>query len=223
MITRQILIVKLWFIWFIIHLNFLFGYDSKGGQSIQKLIDSYYTIDLLNIHYYFVDIIWQIEILTLINTVTESPGKVYGEFVKEMLRSHNELSDYNRYMKDNLSKLQEGGIVSENDARMINPIIDVITSHEDFEEKAKKVIEIYKQILSENSGPLARVISCIAADSAQNKYERPKSKSNIKSGPVLEVNVSGALIGAYLGINAGGIKGAILGALIGGSVASLII
>jgi hypothetical protein len=126
-------------------------------------------------------------------------------------------------MKDNLSSLEQDGIVSENESRMINRIIDVITNHEDFDEKAKKVIELYKQILSENSGPLARVISCIAADSAQNKYERPKSKTNKKSEPVLEVNVSGALIGASLGINAGGINGAILGALIGGSVASLTI
>jgi hypothetical protein len=158
-----------------------------------------------------------------INIVKDSPGKVYGEFVKEMLRSHNELNDFNKYMKNNLSKLQQGGIVSENEAKAINLIIDVITSGKDFNEIANRVIHIYKQILSDNTGPLARVISCIAADSAQNKYDRPLSPSNIKGEPVLGVNVSGALIGAILGLNAGGINGAILGALIGGSVASLTI
>jgi hypothetical protein len=80
--------------------------------------------------------------------------------------------------------------------------------HKDFNEKAKEVTDIYKQILSDNSSrPLAHVISCIAADSAQNKYERPRSPSSIKSEPVLGVNVSGALIGAALGLNAGGVKG----------------
>jgi hypothetical protein len=37
-----------------------------------------------------------------INIVKDSPGKVYGEFVKEMLRSHNELNDFNKYVKNNL-------------------------------------------------------------------------------------------------------------------------
>jgi hypothetical protein len=68
------------------------------------------------------------DIDTYNNTVIESPGKIYGEFIKEMLSSHNKLSDYNRYMKDNLSALQRGGIVSENESRMINRIIDVITN-----------------------------------------------------------------------------------------------
>ncbi|WP_458747395.1 hypothetical protein [Candidatus Nitrosocosmicus sp. T] len=161
------------------------------------------------------------DIQNYIDTIKDSPGKVYGEFVNEMLRSHNELNDFNKYMKNSLSKLQQNKIVSENEAKEIIRIIDVITSDKDYADIETSVIDIYKQILEDNTGPIARVISCIAADSAKNKYNRPLIPSTIKSEPVLGVNVSGALIGATLGLNAGGINGAILGALIGGSVASL--
>lgn len=156
-----------------------------------------------------------------IDTVKDSPGKVYGEFVNEMLRSHNELNDFNKFMKNTLSKLQQSKIVSEDEAKEIIRIIDVITSGKNFTDIEASVIEIYNQILENNTGPVARVISCIAADSAKNKYNRPLTPSAVKSEPVLGVNVSGALIGACLGLNAGSINGAILGALIGGSVASL--
>jgi len=157
-----------------------------------------------------------------VDIITDSPGKVYGEFVNEMLRSHAELNNFNKYMKTSLFKLQQSKIVSESEAKEIIRIIDVITSDKDFEEKRTSVIDIYNQILKDNTSPIARVISCIAADSAKNKYDRPLTPSSTKSEPVLGVNVSGALIGATLGLNAGGINGAILGALIGASVASLI-
>jgi hypothetical protein len=88
---------------------------------------SYATEQL--IHYYFIVLLLiNSDIDTYNNTVIESPWKIYGEFIKEMLSSHNKLSDYNRYMKDNLSALQRGGIVSENESRMINRIIYVITN-----------------------------------------------------------------------------------------------
>jgi hypothetical protein len=161
------------------------------------------------------------DIQNYIDTIKDSPGKVYGEFVNEMLRSHNELNDFNKYMKNSLSKLQQSKIISESEAKEIIRIIDVITSGKDYADIETSVIDIYKQILEDNTGPIARVISCIAADSAKNKYNRPLTPSTIESEPVLGVNVSGALIGATLGLNAGGINGAILGALIGGSVASL--
>lgn len=45
------------------------------------------------------------DIQNYIDTIKDSPGKVYGEFVNEMLRSHNELNDFNKYMKNSLSKL----------------------------------------------------------------------------------------------------------------------
>ncbi|HET6590206.1 MAG TPA: hypothetical protein VFG45_08590 [Candidatus Nitrosocosmicus sp.] len=157
-----------------------------------------------------------------VDILKDSPAKVYGELVNEMLRSHAELNNYNKYMKNNLFKLQQIIIVSESETKEIIRIIDVITSDKDFEEKRTSVIDIYNQILKDNTGPIARVISCIAADSAKNRYDRPSTPSSIKSDPVLGVNVSGALIGATLGLNAGGINGAILGALIGASVASSI-
>ena len=156
-----------------------------------------------------------------VDIIKDSPGKVYGEFVNEMLRSHAELNNFNKYMKTSLFKLQQGKIVSESEAKEIIRIIDVITSDKDSEEKRTSVIDIYNQILKDNIGPIVRVISCIAADSAKNRYDRPLTPSSTKSEPVLGVNVSGALIGATLGLNAGGINGAILGALIGASVASL--
>jgi hypothetical protein len=156
-----------------------------------------------------------------VDIIKDSPGKIYGEFVNEMLRSHAELNNFNEYMKTSLFKLQQSKIVSESEAKEIIRVIDVITSDKDFEEKRTRVIDIYIQILKDNTGPVARVISCIAADSAKNDYDRPLTPSSTKSEPMLGVNVSGALIGATLGLNAGGINGAIPGALIGASVASL--
>jgi hypothetical protein len=157
-----------------------------------------------------------------IKTITNSPGKVYGEFTKEMLKSHEELKDFKKYMKKNLNTLKDNNIVSDDETNQIIRIIDTITSTKEFNEKAEEVIKIYNQILEDkNSGAIARVISCIAADSAQNKYERPKTPFSSKSEHVLGVNVSGSLIGAIIGSNGGGTKGAILGALIGGCSASL--
>ena len=109
-----------------------------------------------------------IDIQNYIDTIKASPGKVYGEFVNEMLKSHNELNDFNKFMKNNLSKLQQNKIVSENEAKEIIRVIDVITSGKDFADIATTVIDIYNQILKDNTGPIARVISCIAADSAKN-------------------------------------------------------
>jgi hypothetical protein len=156
-----------------------------------------------------------------VGIIKYSPGKVYGEFINEMLGSHVELNNLNKYMKTSLFKFQQSKIVSESEAKEIIRIIDVITSDKDFEEKRTSVIDIYNQILKDNTGPIARVLSCVAADSAKDRYDRPLTPSSTKSEPVLGVNVSGALIGATLGLNAGGINGAILGALIGSSVASL--
>jgi hypothetical protein len=73
-------------------------------------------------------------------------------------------------------------------------------------------------------GKMVRVVSCIAADSAQNKYQRPRSPMETESSKidyVLGVNVSGALVGAVIGSNAGGTEGAIFGALIGATAASV--
>jgi uncharacterized membrane protein len=74
-----------------------------------------------------------------------------------------------------------------------------------------------------NSGKISRVISCMAADSAQNKYQRPKVTPSSNTEYVLGVNVSGALVGAVIGSNPGGIQGAVLGALIGGTTSSVTI
>lgn len=120
-------------------------------------------------------------------------------------------------MKNRLSKLQQSKIVSEDEAKEIIRIIDIITSDKDYADIETSVINIYKQILEADTGPIARVKRCIAADSAKNNYNRPLTPSTIQSEPALGVNVSGAT----LGLNAGGINGAIVGALIGGSIASL--
>jgi hypothetical protein len=75
----------------------------------------------------------------------------------------------------------------------------------------------------EHSGKMARVISCIAGDSAKNKYQKPKSPTERESNKidyVLGINIAGALIGALVGSEAGGREGAIFGALIGATASS---
>jgi hypothetical protein len=52
-----------------------------------------------------------------VDIIKDSPGKVYGEFVNEMLRSHAELNNFNKYMKNNLFKLQQIKIVSESEQK----------------------------------------------------------------------------------------------------------
>lgn len=141
-----------------------------------------------------------------------------------MLKSHEE-GNFNKYMKNNLRKLREDkNIISLREQDQINQIIDVITSDKEFNEKADLIINIYKQIMDDaDSGKMSRVISCIAADSAHNQYQRPKTSLSSKAEYVLGVNVSGALVGAVIVSNAGGIEGAILGALIGGTASSVTI
>jgi hypothetical protein len=160
------------------------------------------------------------------NKITESPGTIYGEFTKQMLSTH-EQSDFNKYMKNNLKKLKDKNIISsEEEENQIIQVINIITSSKAFNEKAEEIIKFYGQIMDDkHSGKMVRVVSCIAADSAQNKYQRPRSpmetESSSKIEYVLGVNVSGALVGAVIGSNASGIEGAIFGALIGATATSV--
>jgi hypothetical protein len=156
--------------------------------------------------------------------ITESPGAIYGEFTKQMLRTH-EQSDFNKYLKNNLKKLKDKNIISSKEENQISEIIDTITSAKEFNEKAEEVIKIYKHIMDDkHSGKMARLVSCIAADSAQNKYQRPRSPMGMESNKidyVLGINISGALVGAVIGSTAGGTEGAIFGALIGATASSV--
>ena len=166
------------------------------------------------------------DIKSYTSKITESPGTIYAEFMKQMLRSHEE-SDFNTYMKSNLKKLKDKNIISSGEEEnQISKVIDIITSPEQFNEKAEEVIKLYGQIMDDkHSGEMVRVVSCIAADSAQNKYQRPRSpmetESSSKIDYVLGFNVSGALVGAVIGSNGGGTEGAIFGALIGATAASV--
>jgi hypothetical protein len=156
--------------------------------------------------------------------ITESPGAIYGEFTKQMLTTH-EQSDFNKYLKNNLKKLKDKNIISSKEENQISEIIDTITSAKEFNEKAEEVIKIYKHIMDDkHSGKMARLVSCIAADSAQNKYQRPRSPMGMESNKidyVLGINISGALVGAVIGSTAGGTEGAIFGALIGATASSV--
>jgi predicted ribosome quality control (RQC) complex YloA/Tae2 family protein len=158
------------------------------------------------------------------NKITESPGAIYGEFTKQMLKDH-EQSDFNQYLKKNLKKLKDKNIIASEEENQINEIIDIITSTKEFNKKADEVITLYKQIMDDkHSGKMARVISCIAADSAHNKYQRPRNptgRENNKIEYVFGINISGALVGAVIGSNADGTEGAILGALIGATASSV--
>ena len=160
------------------------------------------------------------------NKITESPGAIYGEFTKQMLRDH-EQSDFNKYMKKNLKKLKDRNILSSGEETQINGIVDIITSTREFNEKAEEVIKLYKQIMDDKqSGKMARIVSCIAADSAKNKYQRPKTSQMTENNTIeyaFGINVSGALVGAVIGSNDCGIEGAIFGALIGATVSSVTI
>jgi hypothetical protein len=164
------------------------------------------------------------DIKSYTSKITESPGTIYGEFTKQMLRTH-EQSDFNKYMKNNLKKLKDKNIISSEEENKISDVVDTITSPKEFNEKAEKVVKLYGQIMDDkHSGKMVRVVSCIAADSAQNKYQRPRSPMDAESSKidyVLGVNVSGALVGAVIGSDAGGIEGAIFGALIGATAASV--
>jgi hypothetical protein len=158
------------------------------------------------------------------NKITESPGAIYGGFMKQMLRAHEE-SDFNKYLKNNLKKLKEKNIVSTEEENQISEVVDAVTSAKEFNEKAEEVIKLYKQIMGDkHSGKLARVVSCIAADSAQNKYQRPRSHRGMETNKidyVLGINISGALVGAVIGSNVNGTEGAIFGALIGATASSV--
>jgi hypothetical protein len=157
------------------------------------------------------------------NKITESPGAIYGEFMNQMLRAH-EQSDFKKYLKDNLKKLEDKNVISSLEENQISKIVEAITSAKEFNVKAEEVIKLYKQIMDdEHSGKMARVISCIAADSAKNKYQKPRSPTEMESNKidyVLGINISGALVGALVGSEAGGTEGAILGALIGAMASS---
>ena len=130
-------------------------------------------------------------------------------------------------MKKNLNKLKDKNILSLEEENQINKIIDIITSTKQFNEKAEEIINLYKQIMDDNrSGKMARIVSCIAADSAKNKYQRPMTsqmKENNTTEYAFGINVSGALVGAVIGSNDCGIEGAIFGALIGATVSSVTI
>ena len=143
-----------------------------------------------------------------------------------MLSDH-EQSDFNKYMKKNLNKLKDKNILSLEEENQINKIIDIITSTKQFNEKAEEIINLYKQIMHDkHSGKMARIVSCIAADSAKNKYQRPMTsqmKENNTTEYAFGINVSGALVGAVIGSNDCGIEGAIFGALIGATVSSVTI
>jgi hypothetical protein len=160
------------------------------------------------------------------NKIIESPGGIYGELAKQMLRDH-EQSDFNKYMKKNLKKLKDRDILSSGEENQINEIVDIITSTKQFNEKAEEVINLYKQIMDDkHSGKMARIVSCIAADSAKNKYQRPRTTQMIENNTTeyaFGINVSGALVGAVIGSNDCGIEGAIFGALIGATVSSVTI
>ena len=160
------------------------------------------------------------------NKITESPGAIYGELTKQMLSSH-EHSDFNKYLKTNLQKLKDRNIISLEEEKQISKIIDIITSTREFNEKAEEVINLYKQIMDDTqSGKMARILSCIAADSAKNKYQRPKTSQMTENNTIeyaFGINVSGALVGAVIGSTDCGIEGAIFGALIGATVSSVTI
>ena len=155
--------------------------------------------------------------------ITESPGAIYGKFINEMLADH-EQSDFMKYLKNNLKKLEDKNVISSKEENQISKIVEAITSAKEFNEKAEEVIKFYKQIMDdEHSGKMARVISCIAADSAKNKYQKPRSPTEMESNKidyVLGINISGALVGALIGSDAGGTEGAIFGALIGAVASS---
>lgn len=77
---------------------------------------------------------------------------------------------------------------------------------------------------NKDSGKMVRIISCIAADFAHNKYQRPRDSTGMESNKieyVLGINISGALVGAVIGSNDCGIEGAIFGALIGATASSV--
>jgi hypothetical protein len=143
-----------------------------------------------------------------------------------MLRDH-EQSDFNKYMKKNLNKLKDKNILSLEEENQINKIVDIITSTKQFNEKAEEIINLYKQIMDDkHSGKMDRIVSCIAADSAKNKYQRPMTsqmKENNTTEYAFGINVSGALVGALIGSNDCGIEGAIFSALIGATVSSVTI
>jgi hypothetical protein len=155
--------------------------------------------------------------------IIESPGAIYGEFMNQMLLAHKQ-SDFKNYLKNNLKKLEDRNVISSQEENQISKIVEVITSAKEFNQKAEEVIKFYKKIMDdEHSGKMARVISCIAADSAKNKYQKPKSPTEMEGNKVdyvLGINISGALIGALVGSEAGGTEGAIFGALIGATASS---
>jgi hypothetical protein len=192
-------------------------------SCLKFVIVNYYVIkDFIVCDIYHKRVFNLDDINSYVDKIVESPGRIYGELVKYMLNSHKE-GDLNKYMKNNLEKLREDkNIISVKGQEQINQIIDVITSDKEFKEKADQIVNIYKQIMDDaGSGKMARVVSCIAADSAHNQYQRPKTSPSSKAEYVLGVNVSGALVGAVIGSNAGGTEGAILGALIGGTASSV--
>ena len=158
------------------------------------------------------------------NKITETPGAIYGKFTKQMLRDH-EQSDFNQYLKKNLKKLKDKNIIASEEENQINEIIDIITSTKEFNKKAEELITLYNHIMdNKDSGKMVRIISCIAADSAHNKYQRPRDSTGMESNQieyVLGINISGALVGAVIGSNDCGIEGAIFGALIGATASSV--
>ena len=128
-------------------------------------------------------------------------------------------------LKNILKKLKDKNIISSDEENQISEVIDTITSVKEFDDKADEVIKLYNQIVDDkHSGKMARIVSCIAADSAKNKYQRPRSPIGMESDKidyVLGINISGALVGAVIGSTAGGKEGAIFGALIGATASSV--
>ncbi len=143
--------------------------------------------------------------------------------------SINDIKEYTSKITEspganNLKKLEDKNVISSQEENQISKIVETITSAKEFNEKAEEVIKFYKKIMDdEHSGKMARVISCIAADSAKNKYQKPNSPTERESNKieyVLGINIVGALFGALVGSEAGGREGAIFGALIGATSSS---
>lgn len=120
-----------------------------------------------------------------------------------------------------LQKLRELGVLSEDDVRTLERMIDIILSGSALDQVAQEIEQTYQEV-SSALGEVAKSIAAIIRSSVSVARELLSQESIQIVIKAVSHDIRGALDGAVGGYTLFGARGALLGAFFGASTASII-
>jgi hypothetical protein len=147
-----------------------------------------------------------------------SVGPLHGSELRKALRRYRDAGGTRpKYMKAEVGRFCQMGLVSQIEARLLTELIDLVEAHDDGDERAvQKIQKLHWQFLDDGASGVAVMISGIALDSASNSNAAKGTATADVAG-----GIGGAAVGAGVGGAAGSVPGAAVGAIGGGLFGAL--